>query len=101
MLANLLFLEKVLVPSCAPDSFQPRPISGSVTKIAAEMMVFTSILNSGANRLKSILNRSPKQLQQQLQQVRVISEEGIGRFCDGGYPRFALGTNSVMSNTGL
>jgi serine/threonine-protein kinase SRPK3 len=50
-------------------------------------MVLTSILSSGASRLKSILGRAPKQLQT----IRPTSEESIGRYCDGGYHPVRIG----------
>ena len=56
-------------------------------------MVFISTLNIRTNRLKLKLGRSFKQPKQQLRQLRAISEESIGRYCDGVTTRFALGTN--------
>ena len=51
-------------------------------------MLLGAILKSGANRLKSLpLTRSSKQLQL----VRAISEESIGRYCEGGYHPVRIG----------
>ncbi|KAK3984177.1 Serine/threonine-protein kinase [Cladorrhinum sp. PSN332] len=50
-------------------------------------MFFAGILNSSRNRLKSVFARSSKQLQP----VRAISEESIGRYCEGGYHPVRIG----------
>ncbi|KAH6982299.1 kinase-like domain-containing protein [Ilyonectria sp. MPI-CAGE-AT-0026] len=50
-------------------------------------MAFADALNSGANRLKSILSRSFKKLHPS----RAISEESIARYCPGGYHPVRIG----------
>lgn len=50
-------------------------------------MFFRGILDSGASRLKPMLGGSSKRLQL----VRAISEEPIGRYCDGGYHPVRIG----------
>ncbi|KAJ6446609.1 ATP-dependent DNA helicase II subunit 2 [Purpureocillium lavendulum] len=50
-------------------------------------MAFTDALKSGANRLKSMLSLSSRKLHA----PRAISEEGIARYCLGGYHPVRIG----------
>ena len=50
-------------------------------------MTFGGVLRPGAVRLKSAFGRSSKQLHFR----RTISEEDIGRYCEGGYHPVRIG----------